>query len=591
MKRKFVVQLLCLSVAAIMAILCLNGCKSEEKKPGGNFDYSTGDDILISVFWPPMKGFMEDKQFEYLRDADVDLLEWGTDPIFSDEATIKDVLRLTEKYGLKITIADKDFEDWDAKSDDQIRALINRYKDYPSVAGYYIKDEPLNANSLGRVARIMREMDPGCIPQLNLLPMHAVKDGRGYIEDWISAAGKGIEYLSYDHYPFGLEEGSIPQMYGFMDQVRQAGLKYDVKTALYLQAIGVVDVYRRPTVSETRFHAASALAYGYKNLKYFTWITPVERSEDFTNAIILPNGEKSDTYDGIADINHKIKAVSKILGRLNAVEVYHGGSRRDDSTLNIPKNWYLTGAEKDNFIVSLMVDKYDGTNYLMLVNKDFQKDKELTFNLNGITSLTDVTEGPDSPHEVKINGGQFTAYFEAGGFRLLKVGEGKSLVKVKEDKAGANLAEDCAVYSSYSPGESDKYNYKAVDGKKKSVTGSYGFRVKENGNSGWFMVDLGKVKDINRVDLYPAGTDSSLGKFFPANYTIAVSEDGTNFTEVATVSDFTFDPSVVPSYTFDKKAARYVKLTMTAANGGRLIAELAEIEIFNDDGSVPPASR
>ena len=72
-------------------------------------------DILLSVFWPPMEGFTTEKQFDYLAEADIDLLEYGTDPIFTAPETIEAVLRLATEKGLKITVADRDFVNWDKK--------------------------------------------------------------------------------------------------------------------------------------------------------------------------------------------------------------------------------------------------------------------------------------------------------------------------------------------------------------------------------------------------------------------------------------------------------------------------------------------
>ena len=105
-------------------------------------------------------------------------------------------------------------------------------------------------------------------------------------------------------------------MFGNMNFVREVGLKYNVDTALYIQSVGVLDKFRRTNANEIRYHTSAALAYGYKNLKYFTWITPVERGEDFTLAIISPEGEKTDLFDGVAQINRDIKKVSSILESL-----------------------------------------------------------------------------------------------------------------------------------------------------------------------------------------------------------------------------------------------------------------------------------
>ena len=548
-------------------------------------------DILLSVFWPPMEGFTTEKQFDYLAEADIDLLEYGTDPIFTAPETIEAVLRLATEKGLKITIADRDFVNWDKKTDDEIRELVHRYKDYECVAGYFIQDEPGNANPLGRVARIMSEEDPGCIVQMNMLPMPALADARGHAEDWINAAGReNLQYLSYDQYPFGLQAGSVPQMFANMNLVRETGLKYDVKTALYIQSIGVVNGFRRPTVAETRYHTSAALAYGFKNLKYFTWITPVNRSEDFTTAIIRPDGEKSDTYDGIAAINKNIKKVSKILGRLDAVEIYHSG-RKDQST-EMLKDWYIGAASEGDFLVSLMVDKYNGRNYLMIVNKDFQNSAELTFSLNGIDALRDITEGSENGLSVVIENGKFSASFEAGAFRLYELPEGLSLQQKESAPSGANLAKNRPVYASSSVGSDGYYAYQAVNGQRFSTKKNAGWKMSEkNEAAGYLTIDLQAVREFNRLDLYPAGIDFAYGALFPSAFSVSVSTDGVNYTKILSEDNYSLIPEKVPSFSFEKTSARYVRIDIEKGLviDGQNIAELGEVEIYLDDGSVPSA--
>lgn len=589
-------KMLCRLVLLLLcAVLCIgmSGCK-EASFVGPDWKYEgTEDDIIISAFWPPMEGFVNDEQFGYLRDAAVDLLEWIPDPIYNGEQTMKDMLRLTKKYGIYVTIADQDFQDLDTKTDDQIRELVRRYRDEPSVAGYFIIDEPLNANIYGRVARIMREEDPDCIPQLNLFPFGTAKDYRGYAEDWLGSAGPGaVRYLSFDAYPFGAAPGSDPEMFANLNEIREIGLRYGVDTALYIQATGMEGSYRRLNAAESRYHTSAALAYGFKNLKYFTWMTPVGRSETFLDSIILPNGEKSDVYDGIAENNKAIKAAGKILGRLDAIEIYHGGPKRNVATQSIPKDWYLKSSGDENYIVSVMVDRHDGRNYLMLVNKDFKNDRTITFQLDGITELKDVTAGAENAAAVSIQDGAFSADFKAGGFRLFEVADGTNLVSEPKKRANANLAQDCAVYSVSSPGRNDMYNYKVVDGKKSSVTGSYGCQLSvKEGEDCWLLLDFGKNKEFNRIDLYPAGKDDKYGTYFPKSYTISVSEDGENFVDIIQETGAELDLSKIPSYAFAAVHGRYVKITIQDAPvlNGDMMAELAEVMVYFDDGSIPAA--
>lgn len=573
-----------LIIILIASCILLVSCRKQPKDEPVIKGYGEGD-IVISVFWPPMKGYATEEQFDLLVEAGIDLLEWGTDPIFSNDETIAETLRLCNEKGLKITICDEDFKNILKMQDNEIVELVKRYKDNECVVGFYMKDEPLNANPYGRVARIMTDMMPRCITQLNMYPMNALPDAKAHAEDWINAAGReNLRYLSFDQYPFGLQPGSVPQMFPNMDLVWRTGLKYDVDTALYIQSIGVIGSFRRPTVSETRYHTSAALAYGFKNLKYFTWFTPTERSEEFTNAIVTPDGQKSDTFDGIAQINSDIKKVSKILGNLDALEIYHNG-RVDAATTMLQPGWYIENTDKKDFLVSLMVDRNDGRNYIMVVNKNFKDDVTLNLKVNGVSNLTDITSGTEEA--VTITDTTFDCSLVAGGFRLYRLEEGVSLQKEYVDASDTNLAFDKPVMSTSSIGENGYYTSKAVDGIRVFSNASKGWKYEgKGGEEVYITVDLKRPVDINRVDIYPAGKDDKYGEYFPRKFTILYSNDGKNFKEL--VKD-TYEAEKTFSYKFDVVKARYVKIRVDelVATQTRIYAEIAEIEIYNDDGTIP----
>lgn len=600
MKRKYRVILIvvCLACIGCLLLACTENRPSDKNNQNqkDDLEMNGNGEILISVFWPPMKGFTTAEQYDLLKEAGIDLLEWGTDPIFTDPGTLEEMLKLCGERGIQVTVADSDFTDLLGKTDEQLRQLARRYREYDCVAGFYLKDEPSNANPYGRIARIFREEMPGCLVQLNMLPMGALQDPKGHAEDWINAAGpENMSYLSYDQYPFGLEAGSVPQMFANMNFVREIGLKYGVDTALYLQSVGVINGFRRPTVSETRYHASAALAYGYKNLKYFTYMTPVDRgNEEFTDAIIRPDGTKSDTFDGIADINRSIKKVSKILGNLDALEIYHHG-RADSATVMLPEDWYLSaGADQTDFLVSLMKDRVNGRNYLMIVNKDYTNDAKITFRLQGVSALTDVTGGAEAAAAVPIENGAFTAEFSAGGFRLYQLEKGVDLTKPYADASAQNLALEKPIYASYSVGENGYYACRANDGTRFSSASVKGWRYQRTAENRedpeiYLMVDLKRAVEINRVDLYPTGAygTDSFGTYFPVEYSILYSEDGKEW--CAAASHITEQPTQteIPTVTFDTVSARYVKLVLHQCRqaGGREVAELAEIEIYHDTGT------
>ena len=145
MRRKYRIILIAVCLVCISGLLlaCTDSDKNKEKD---DLKMSGNGEILISVFWPPMKGFTTAEQYDLLKEAGIDLLEWGTDPIFTDPETLEEMLKLCGERGLQVTIADSDFTDLLGKTDEQLRELARRYRDYDCVAGFYLKDEPSNAN-------------------------------------------------------------------------------------------------------------------------------------------------------------------------------------------------------------------------------------------------------------------------------------------------------------------------------------------------------------------------------------------------------------------------------------------------------------
>lgn len=96
---------------------------------------------------------------------------------------------------------------------------------------------------------------------------------------------------------------------------------------------------------------------------------------------------------------------------MDALEIYHNG-RQDLETTMLEKGWHVEAVDDKDFIVSLMKDRFDGRNYIMIVNKNFKDDEKITLKLNGIDKLYDVTSG--KAKEAKINKGRIKCEIAAG---------------------------------------------------------------------------------------------------------------------------------------------------------------------------------
>lgn len=386
------------------------------------------DNILISVFWPPTAEYMNggesderwDEQYRLLSEAGVDYLcnvtgrdrqqNIGTTP--KQENTKETNLKMAyyaHKYGMRVTVADERFSRFQSMSAVQIGELISEYRNVPGVGGYYILDEPVDPMPYTEIYSAIKEADPSGYAHLNFLPLnyyivYANDKGlykglppeqayRKIIGDWLQAnedAGYPQDYVMYDLYPFDLGKGfQWDLFYQNINAVREVGLEYNVKTALYLQSCKGVRQdnpnagYRRPSPSEIRFEAMVSLAYGFKQLSYFTWFQPTNRDgEYFYDSIISAEGEPNpETYEPIKQLNGEIHTLGKTLIRLDSLEVHLNGAEYGGQT-EIPSDFVFQPMDATQYTVSLMKDKFTGRNYVMLVNNDYTDPASFDINLN-----------------------------------------------------------------------------------------------------------------------------------------------------------------------------------------------------------------
>ena len=147
----------------------------------------------------------------------------------------------------------------------------------------------------------------------------------------------------------------------------------------------------------------------------------------------------------------------------------------------------------------------------------------------------------------------------------------------------ATGADTVRVSSSVSANGWDKGNL--VDGIKTSTSASMGWS--SDGNLGtnhteWAQIDLGSARAVNSVKLYPR-TDNP-GLFFPIDFQIQTSIDGTIFTTVASLTNYPNPGATPQSFYFTATSARYIRVNFTKlmmAEGSSHRVQLAEIEALS----------
>lgn len=552
-----------------------------------------GDEFVISAFWPPTPDAVNDTQYGYIGDAGIDLVL--ANQLHTSREINLEMARLADKHGFQITVQDGVIgPGMVSMTDEQIRQAVQGYTNVPGIGGYFIVDEPRDPNPYARVFNTIKDVAPEYDAHLNFLPSFAYTSEAEYarvMQGWLDRKGSG-GYLMYDRYPFRWTPANSLDYPGFltnMNTVRKLGLANDIKTAQYLQSVGVPGNFRRTNPAELRYEANMALAYGYKQLSYFTWWTPTNRSETFTDAIITATGQKTDLFEPVKQLNSEIHALGPTMMKLDAQEVYLNGQTWGQQP--VPADFFVHGPSDDDLTFSYLRDKESGRNYLMVVNNSFTEGNDVSLRFDtAIGSLEEISRQTGKPVAVALDGGVLDRHLDKGEAVLYALPAGYD----HDDRptpVNANLAIGATVRAD-SAQTTDGWSPAAVtDGQRFSVqSGANGWStpVTEDSRETSLTVDLRRVQTVNRVDLYPAGNLLDYGSAFPRGFALELSADGETWQRVATVTD-QGRAGAPASYSFDARQARFVRLTVAEMNawGGGYAAALAELEVFQDKGGTP----
>jgi hypothetical protein len=152
---------------------------------------------------------------------------------------------------------------------------------------------------------------------------------------------------------------------------------------------------------------------------------------------------------------------------------------------------------------------------------------------------------------------------------------------------GGNLAAGRAVTASSSVSDpvTGWLPAAATDGFRQSTLG-FSMGWSSAGGAGadrteWLSVDLGGASLVSRVDLYPRSDGVNTGLCFPADFTVEISVDGAQWTEVVRRTGYQ-RPTGPQRFTFDATTARYVRITgttLTADPTGTYYLQFAEVEV------------
>lgn len=269
--------------------------------------------------------------------------------------------------------------------------------------------------------------------------------------------------------------------------------------------------YRTPSGADLRYNMMAALAYGVKEIKFFTWGTPTTDEGNYTVAILDRDNKPTELYHEVVKINKKIHAIGTHLAACDAMQVYHSRNKTGGVYEILPEDCFVQAGEAD-VILSLMEERRGDGEYIFAVNKDIAKEQTVTLTFAGLTSVSLVSDENGELTETPLQDGTLTLTLAAGDGTLtltLAAGDG-ALIKLPagdfiktETEQNQNLALHAPVKGTSSMGSENYYLYNLTDGIVDSANAAR--LTAKRGEDQLLTVDLGEVQTVNRIDLYPAG--------------------------------------------------------------------------------------
>ena len=184
--------------------------------------------------------------------------------------------------------------------------------------GHLLKDEPSAAAfpALSGAVRAYNERNSEKIAYINLFPSYASAEQLGtdsfqaYVDQFFAAV-EGLEHASLDYYPLNTD-GIMSGYFSDLQTLSAKASENNIPFGIYIQSVSFAPSKRTPTEDEMRWQTYCCLAFGAKQIKYFTYRTPGSSSEQFLDALIGRDDEKTERWYGAQKINTELAAISDV---------------------------------------------------------------------------------------------------------------------------------------------------------------------------------------------------------------------------------------------------------------------------------------
>ena len=252
---------------------------------------------------------------------------------------------------------------------------------HPALFGYMLGDEPRMADfdTYKHRYHAIRAADSTHLCYQNLFPYYGDElletIGAASYEEYLRKFSEiPLPQISFDFYPIW-DYDIRPTWYYTLEAVRRESLRTGVPFWAFVLSTPHVG-YPQPTLEMLRLQIYSNLAYGAQAIQYFTFRTPPpDDTYDYHNGPITLEGQKTETYNIVRDMNRELHEVIPFFDGCTVERVGHLlevplGTERFKGMPRGLRRLKVVGTR--GAVVSVL--RQGDKRYLAVVNKDFETD-------------------------------------------------------------------------------------------------------------------------------------------------------------------------------------------------------------------------
>jgi len=299
--------------------------------------------------------------------------------------------------------------------------FVEKYKNDPLMAGYYLCDEPYPAAfpNIARVLARIRTHDTARPAFVNLFPYFSEEEGSpAYIEAFLQTVHPDM--LVFDRYIFFNDRDETSQYLAQLRLIRKYALQSHIPFVSIIQGVGTNGTqaaslnWRTPSEAEMRWLVYTSLTFGVHGIVWFHW----DHEWGVTGN---PDGPK--VYPAIQHLNQKIQTLGPVMVSLTSTDVFGTAAQLVVLPGDLGRQKLLSSGSE--LLAGVFRSASGREDHFMLTNLNYREALEPTITMHlPLRSLEtlDVTTGKweKVPFENHAGGATFSILLPPGGGRLFR---------------------------------------------------------------------------------------------------------------------------------------------------------------------------